>query len=165
MSPRTRLRVIAAAAALLAGLAMLTGCGDDGRTVSSGKGSKVKVDDDKATVETTEGTWVRSDGAALPDGFPVGDLPLVDATLVSGTKGAEGGPIAWSVVMQSARSVDGLAAEVKKDYASWKSAEGTGTALGDVSILHFASAKYEVGVTIARTGSNVTVTYVVKDVG
>jgi len=164
MSPRTRHRVTAGAAALLAGLAMLTGCGDEGKTASSGSGSNVKVDDDQATVETTEGTWVRGDGE-LPDDFPARDIPLVDATLLSGAKGAAGGPVAWSVVMQSVRSVDDLAAEVKQDYASWKSTEGTGTSLGDVSILHFVNDTYEVGVTVARTGSNVTVTYVVKDAG
>jgi len=161
MSQRTRLRAVAGAVALLAGFATLSGCGDDGTTVSSGSGSKVTVDDDKVTVESSDGT--ATIGMGLPDGFPTDDIPLVDESVLSGTKGSAGGPYAWSVVMQSSRSVDALAAEVKQDYASWKSADGTGTSLGDVSILHFVNDTYEVGVTVARTGSNVTITYVVKD--
>ena len=163
MSQRTRLRVVAGAVAVLAGFTTLTACGDDGKTVSSTKGSKVMVDDDKVAVESSDGT--ATIGKGLPDGFPTKDIPLVDETVLTGTKGTAGGPFAWSVVMQSSRSVDDLAAEVKKDYASWKSAEGTGTSLGDVSILHFVNDTYEVGVTVARTGSNVTITYVVKDAG
>ncbi len=157
------LRALVGAVALLAGLATLAACGDDGPTVASGNGSKVKVDGDKLTVETTEGT--ATIGKDLPDGFPSADIPLVDETVLSGTQGAPGGPFAWSVVMQSSRSVDDLSAEVQKDYASWKSSDGTGTSLGDVSILHFTDHRYDVGVTIARTGSNVTITYVVKDAG
>jgi len=161
MSQRTRLRAIAGAVALLAGFMTLTGCGDDGKAASSGTGSKVKVDDDNVAVESSGGT--ATIGKGLPDGFPSADIPLVDESVLSGTKGGAGGAYAWSVVMQSSRSVDALAAEVKKDYASWKSADGTGASLGDVSILHFVNHTYEVGVTIARTGSNVTITYIVKD--
>jgi hypothetical protein len=163
MSRRTRVRVIAGAAVLLTGLTALTACGDDGTTVASDNGSTVKVDKDKITVESSAGTATM--GKDLPEGFPTADVPLLDETVVSATKGTAGGPFAWSVVMQSSRSVDDLSAEVRKDYAAWKSDKGTGTSLGDVSILHFVDSAYEVGVTIARTGSNVTITYVVKDAG
>jgi hypothetical protein len=163
MSRHTRVRVVAGSAALLAGLGALTACGDDGTTVAAGDGGTVKVDKDKLTVESSEGT--ATIGKDLPDGFPIDDIPLVDESVVAGTKGTAGGPFAWSVVMQSSRSVDDLSAEVQKDYASWKSDKGTGTSLGDVSILHFVDSAYEVGVTIARTGGNVTITYVVKDAG
>lgn len=155
--------MFAGAVVLLAGLATLSACGDAGTTVGSDNGSTVKVDKDNITVETSEGA--ATIGKDLPDGFPTGAIPLVHETVVSGTKGTAGGPFAWSVVMQSLRSVDDLAAEVQKDFASWKSDKGTGTSLGDVSILHFVDSAYEVGVTIARTGSNVTITYVVKDAG
>ncbi|HEX7716171.1 MAG TPA: hypothetical protein VF416_02705 [Marmoricola sp.] len=160
MSQRTRLRVIAGAAVLAAGLVSLSACGDDG-TVASGDGTKVKVDGDKVTVETTDGT--ATVGQGLPDGFPTDDVPLVDEKVVTGTQGSAGGPFAWSVVMQSSRSVDDLAAEVKKDYASWNSQDGPASALDDLSIQRFTNDKYEVGVTIARTGDSVTITYVVKN--
>lgn len=163
MSQPTRLRAAAGAIALAAALVSLAGCGDD-KTVVSGDGGKVKVDGDKITVETSEGSAVIGQG--LPEDFPSDDVPLVDEKVVAGTKGTAGGPYAWSVVMQSDRSVDDLASEVKDDYASWTSDDGAGADLGaDLSILHFTDDTYDVGVTIARTGGNVTITYLVKNAG
>lgn len=164
MSHSTRLRSVAGATVLLAGLvagvSTLAACGNEGTTLSS-KDGKVKVDKDKVTVETSEGT--ATIGKGLPDGFPTDDVPLLDEDVVSGVKGTAGGPFAWSVIMQTSRSVEDVSAEIKKDFADAGYTEGQGSAMGDVSILQFTSDKYEVGVTAAHTSGQVTISYVVKD--
>jgi hypothetical protein len=162
MSHVIRLRSLAGAVVLVAGLSLVAGCGDGGATVST-KDGKVKVDGDKVTVETSEGT--ATIGKGLPDGFPKDDVPLLDEDVVSGVKGTPCGQFAWSVIMQTSRSVEDVAAEVKKDFTAAGYTEGQGTAMGDVSVLQFTGDKYDVSVTAARTGGQVTVSYVVKDAG
>jgi hypothetical protein len=160
MNHSTRFRSLAGAVALLAGLSTVAACGDGGTTVST-KDGKVKVDGDKVTVETSEGT--ATIGKGLPDGFPTDDVPLIDEDVLSGVKGTPGGQFAWSVIMQTSRSVEDVAAEVKKDFTDAGYTQGQGTEMGDVSVLQFTSDKYDVGVTVARTSDKVTVSYVVKD--
>jgi hypothetical protein len=160
MSHSTRFRSVVGAVVLLAGLTTVSACGDGGTTVTS-KDGKVKVDDDKVTVETSEGT--ATIGKGLPDGFPKDDVPLLDEDVVSGVKGTPGGPFAWSVVMQTSRSVEDVTAEVKKDFADAGYTQGQGTVMGDVSVLQFTSDTYDVGVTAARTSDKVTISYVVKN--
>lgn len=162
MSHSTRLRSLAGGVVLLAGLSTVAACGDNGTTVST-KDGKVKVEGDKVTVKTSEGT--ATIGKGLPDGFPKDDVPLLDEDVLSGVKGTQGGPFAWSVVMQTSRSVEDVTAEVKKDFTDAGYTEGQGTAMGDVSVLQFTSDKYDVGVTAARTSESVTISYVVKAAG
>jgi hypothetical protein len=163
MRHSTRLRSLAGALVLLAGLSTVAACGDSGGTTVSTKDGKVKVDHDKITVETSEGT--ATIGKGLPEGFPKDDVPLLDEDVLSGVRGTSGGPFAWSVVMKTSRSVEDVTAEVKKDFADAGYTEGQGTAMGDVAVLQFTSAKYDVGVTAARTSGEVTISYVVKDAG
>lgn len=158
-----RLRALAGTFALVAGLGTLAACGDGGGTTVTSKDGKVKVDGDKVTVETSEGTTTVGQG--LPEGFPQDRVPLVDEKIVNGVKGSAGGPFAWSVVMTSKRSVEDLSAEVKKDYAAAGYKTDQSTEMGDVSIHQFSNATYQVGVTIARTGDGITITYLVKDQG
>ena len=153
------LRALLGVTALVCGLSGVAACGDSTASTESATGATVEPD--AATDAPTSAAAV--DSKDLPEGFPSGDVPLLDETVLNATQGKAGGPFAWSVVMQSSRSVEDLSEEVQKDYASWRTNKGTGTSLGDVSILHFADARYDVGVTIARTGGNVTITYVVKD--
>jgi hypothetical protein len=162
MSHSNRLRFLAGALVLLAGLSTVAACGDDGKTVST-KDGKVKVDGDKVTVETSEGT--ATIGKGLPDGFPTDDVPLLDEDVISGVKGTPGGQFAWSVIMETSRSVEDVTAEVKKDFADAGYTPGQGTEMGDVAVMQFTSDKYDVGVTAARTSDKVTVSYVVKDAG
>jgi hypothetical protein len=161
MSRSIRLRVLAGTFVLLAGLGPLAGCGDDGGTTVSTKDGKVKVDQDKVTVETSEGT--ATIGNDLPEGFPKDDVPLVDQKVVSGVKGSAGGPFAWSVVMTSTKAVEALTTEVTKGFGDAGYSTGQSTDLGDVSIRQFTNDRYDVGVTIARTGDGVTITYLVKN--
>jgi hypothetical protein len=158
-----RVRTLAGTFALLAGLSTVAGCGDDGKTVVTKDGDKVSVDADKGevTVESDEGTFTAGQG--LPDGFPKDDVPLLDENVVSGVKGTPDGQFAWSVVMQTSRAIDDVTAEVQKDFAAAGYTAGQSTVMGDVSILQFTDDDYEVGVTAARTGEGVMVTYVVKD--
>lgn len=153
-----RTRALAAAFVLVASAGSLTACGDS--TSVTTKDTKVKVDKNKVTVQTSEGT--ATIGQGLPDGFPKGDVPLLGEKVVNGVKGADGGPFLWSVVMTSARPVDDLSKQVTHDFGAAGYTAARANELGDVSIHEFTNATYDVGVTIARTGDGVTITYLVK---
>jgi hypothetical protein len=161
MTHSTRLRALAASVVLVAGLGTLGACGDGGGTTVTGKDGKVKVDGDKVTVETSEGT--ATVGQGLPADFPEDQVPLVDEKVVTAVKGAPGGSVAWSVAMTSSRSIDDLSAEVEKDYAGAGYKPEQSTVMGDVSIHRFTNGTYDVSVTIARTGDGITITYLVKN--
>jgi hypothetical protein len=152
MTHANRTRV--AAVLLVAGLTAVAGCG------SADKPSVTKSDGG-VTAHTTGGAVTA--GEKLPVGFPTADVPVLDEKVLSGVKGGAGGNFAWSVVQQTSRAVEDVTAEVKKDYAAAGYTTRQADVMGDVSILHFAGAKYDVRVTAARTGSSVTVTYLVKD--
>lgn len=163
MTHSTRLRALAGTFVLVAGLGTLVACGDGGGTTVTTKDGKVTVDQDKVTVKTSEGT--ATVGQGLPEGFPEDDVPLLDEKVVSGVKGSDGGPFAWSVVMTSEKSVEELSAQVTKDYADAGYRADESTEMGDVSIHQFSNDTYDVGVTIARTGEGITITYLVKNKG
>jgi hypothetical protein len=163
MTDSTRIRAFVGAIVLVPALAGagagLTGCGTEARSAA---GDKVSVSTDKGetSVPTDQGTVAA--GKELPDGFPKDAIPLIDATVVTGTTGAPGGQYAWSVVMRSPRAIDDITAEVKKDFATAGYRTTQAHEMGDVTILRFADASYRVGVTVTRTGGAVTVTYVVR---
>lgn len=165
MSQLIRLRALAGAVALLAGLTTVAGCGDDGTTVVTNDGDKVSVDADGGEVEVETGDGEVTAGQGLPDGFPEDDVPLLDEEVVTGAKGGAGAQFAWSVVMQTQRTVEDVAAEVKDDFADAGYDAGPATEAGDASVLQFENDTYEVGVTAARAGGSVTVTYVVRNAG
>ena len=171
MTHRTRRPTIAGPIALVLALAAgatgLAGCGSANGSGSGSAGEragdKVSVDTDKGevSVQTDQGTVTA--GKALPDGFPKDAVPLIQATVVTGTKGAPGSQYAWSVVMQTPRAIDDVAAEVRKDFTAAGYRTRQANVMGDVTILQFADSHYQVGVTITRTGGTVTVTYVVRN--
>jgi hypothetical protein len=161
MSPSMRSRAFAVVFVLVASVGSLSACGDGGGTSVSTKDGSVKVDKDKVTVQTSEGT--ATIGQGLPEGFPKKDIPLLDEKIVNGVKGSDGGPFAWSVVMTSSRNVTDLSKDVTKAFASAGYTAGRTNELGDVSIHQFTNDTYDVGVTIARTGDGVTITYLVKN--
>ena len=161
MTQSTRLRVLAGTAVLVAGLGTTSACGDGGGATSTGPGGTSTA----ARTPTVTPSATPTVGQGLPEGFPTGQVPLVHETVLNGVKGAPGGPFAWSVVMTSSRSVDDLSAQVVKDYAGAGYRSDRSAELGDVSIHQFSSAAYQVGVTIARTGDGITITYLVKDKG
>jgi hypothetical protein len=159
MSTSIRLRSLAGTAALVAGLFVLAACGDDEVSASS-KDATVKVDDDEITVKTSEGT--ATIGKDLPDGFPEGDVPLVDEEIVSAVANGQG---SWSVVMSSTRAIDDLSAEIVEDFADAGFTAAESNELGDVSIHQFSDDRYRVGVTVTRTADTVTITYLVESAG
>ena len=161
MTHSLRLRAVAGALALVAGLGTLAACGSDGGTTVSDKHGKVTADKDKVTVPSSEGTTTVGQG--IPEGFPTNKVPLLDEKVLNGVKGSDGGPFAWSVVMTSTRAVDDLSASVAKDFTDAGYQTAKATELGDVSIHRFTDDTYDVGVTIARTGDGVTITYLVKN--
>jgi hypothetical protein len=159
MTHAMRRRALAGTFALVAALGTVSACGDGG-------GTPVAGDDSTATTAGTPTTATSPSttvGQGLPEGFPEDEVPLLDEKVVNGVKGSDGGPFAWSVVMTSTRSVEDLSAEVVKDYAAAGYKSDESTELGDVSIHRFSSSSYQVGVTIARTGDGITITYLVKD--
>jgi len=161
MTHSLRLRAVVGAVALAAGLGTLAACGSSGGTTVSDKDTKVTVDKDKATVQTSEGT--ATVGQGIPDGFPQDKVPLLGEKVLNGVKGSDGGPFAWSVVMTSTRAITDLSADVTKDFTDAGYQTAQASELGDVSIHKFTDDTYEVGVTIARTGDGVTITYLVKN--
>lgn len=163
MSHPLRQRVIAGATVLAAGLSLLAGCGDDAKIVVNSDDGTVSVDDGKVTVETDEGT--ATVGQGLPEGFPEDEIPLLGEKVVTGVQGQPDGSFAWSVTMQSSRAVDDLEAEVKEDFADAGYTEAEAVTMGDASIMRFNNDTYEVGVTIARSGSSVGINYVVTEAG
>ena len=116
---------------------------------------------------STPGTSPGADAGAtvapgVPAGFPA-DVPLIDEPIVNAVKGEPGGRFAWSVVMQTKRSVEQVTADVKKDFEAAGYSVAQGSEMADLSVLNFKSDAYEVGVTAGRTTDSVTITYVVKD--
>jgi hypothetical protein len=162
------MRALAVSATLAAGLAVLAGCGDGSATTirTHADTSSAAADQPSASsdaVETEDGTVTA--GKAVPDGFPRDAVPLIDATVVTGARGVPGGHFAWSVVMQTPRPVGDVTGEVRKQFAAAGYTVGQANEMGDVTMLQFHSARYVVGVTAARTGDKVTVTYLVKNAG
>lgn len=145
--------------ALVAGLGSLTACGDGGTTTTRTDGTvKASPGDGSAkTVEVSPGAH-----PGLPEDFPK-DIPLIDEKVVNGVKGAEGGPFAWSLVMTSDRAVSDLSTEVLSRFSAAGYRVEQTHDLADVSIHQFSNATYDVGVTIARTGDGMTITYLVKN--
>jgi hypothetical protein len=165
MSHLTRVRALAGAVVLIAGLGTLTGCGDDGKTVVTKDDDSVSVDtdDESVTIDSDDGSVTAGQG--LPDGFPSDDVPLLDEKIASGAASDAGGQSGWTVIMQTSRAIDDLTAEVKEDFAAAGYTVGEAMEAGDVTALQFENDQYEVGVTAARTVGNVTVTYLVRKVG
>ncbi|RNL81401.1 hypothetical protein EFL95_03450 [Nocardioides marmorisolisilvae] len=153
------MRNLSAIALLVASLA-LTGCG--GKTVTTSDGSKVHVDGngDGATIKTDDGEITV--GKGLPDGFPKDDVPVVDGTIIGGSKGTDTGPYAWSVVVQSDGDASDVFGDAKSKLEGAGFTAGQNMDMGEVHTGQFTSAKYEVSVNAAKTGSTVTVTYLVR---
>lgn len=148
--------------ALVLGTATVAACGTNGDTSGVVATDRASVDPDTGDITVDTDAGQLTTGTDLPEGFPIKDVPLIDEQVVSGVRGGAVSSFGWSVVMQSSRSVDDLTDEVEKDYAGWDTNAGSGSSMGDLSVLNFEKGAYEVGVTVARSGSRVAITYVVK---
>jgi hypothetical protein len=172
MSHPNRARALAAALALMGCLGALAGCGDDAKTGSTA------ADEPAADVSTSTGSpsagseetgntdvphITASEG--LPEGFPSDDVPLLHEKVLTGSAGGPDGEFDWSVVLESSRAVSDVAANLRKDFADAGYTAGPGNEFGDLSVMQFKGAKYDVAVTAARSESHVIITYVVKDAG
>jgi hypothetical protein len=155
-------RGLAVIASLVLGLG-LTGCGSDDKSVTTPDGSKVTVDGDGDSVTIKSDDGETTIGKGLPDGFPSEDVPVIDAKIIGGAKGAAGGPYTWSVILQA----DGDATEVfdeissKLTTAGFTAGRGIGT--DKVHTGQFTGPKYDVSVNAAEGDSGVNVTYLVRD--
>lgn len=98
----------------------------------------------------------------LPAGFPVDDIPLIDAEVINGTVGEPGSPYAWSVVLQP----DGDIADLADDAAARLEAAGfTAGAKQEqenLQVRDYRNADYRVGFTATESSDGVIATYVVS---
>jgi hypothetical protein len=101
----------------------------------------------------------------LPTGFPTDEIPLLDATVVTGAAGEPGSRYAWSVVMQPDGDIRQIAREAGKKLEDAGYRRGPGTDLDSLQVERYANDKYQVGVTVVKTGDGNTVTYVVSNKG
>jgi hypothetical protein len=163
MTHSLRLRAVVGAFALASGLGTLAACGSQSGTTAGDSKPTVSGGASKTAVSSPSPSTAGAAGQALPDGFPTGKVPLLGEKVLNGVKGSDGGPFAWSVVMTSTRAIADLSADVTKDFTDAGYQTAQATELGDVSIHKFTDDTYDVGVTIARTGDGVTITYLVKN--
>jgi hypothetical protein len=162
MNHPNRVRAALGGLVLVAGLAMFAGCGSDEKTGVTSADAKASTHPSPATVSATPTDEDAIATQGLPEGFPSDDVPLLDEKVLTGSTGGPDGEFAWSVVLQSSRGVSDVSAEVRKDFRAAGYSAGPGNEVGDLSVMQFKSAKYEVGVTAARTEGNVVITYVVR---
>jgi hypothetical protein len=176
MTRPNRVRAVAGALVLVAGLGALAGCGDEesGAAADADRPS-VSSDGGSPAGSTGPGDSGEDTGAAgdtatpstgiegLPEGFPSQDVPLLPEKVLTGSAGGPDGEFAWSVVLQSSRSVGAVSADVRQEFSDAGYTAGPGNEVGDLSVMKFSGPKYEVGVTAARTEGNVVITYVVRD--
>jgi hypothetical protein len=161
MSHPHRARAVVAALVLVGGFGMLAGCGDDDK-IGSTTADKPSADV-SASASTDVPHITASEG--LPEGFPSDDVPLLHEKVLTGSAGGPDGEFDWSVVLESSRAVSDVAANLRKDFADAGYTAGPGNEFGDLSVMQFKGAKYDVAVTAARSESHVIITYVVKDAG
>lgn len=158
------LRAVVAGLVLVAGLGTLAACGSDDKTGSTaGDGASASGPPDATTTTAPSASTDVTPAEGLPDGFPTGDVPLLDEPVLTGSAGGPDGEFAWSVVQQSARAVSDVSADVRKAYAAAGYTAAPGNELGDLSVMQFKGTKYDVGVTAARTEGHVVITYVVRN--
>ncbi|RNL62070.1 hypothetical protein EFK50_09615 [Nocardioides marmoriginsengisoli] len=147
---------------VVAGLG-LAGCGDD-ETVTMPDGTKVSADSDgkSASIKTDEGTITV--GKGLPEGFPSDDVPVVDGKVIGGAKGTEGGPYAWSVILQAEGSAEDVFTQISEKLKNAGFSSDEGMQMGSVYTGSFKGEKYEVSVNAAKVADGISVTYLVRDV-
>lgn len=155
----SKIRLSAFAVLLTASLA-LTGCGSDEKKVTLPDGSNVKVEGDGKDVTITTDEGEITAGKGLPDGFP-SDIPLIDAKIVSGTKGT--GAFAYTVVMQSTGTPDEVMTAISDKLTGAGFKAGEGMDMTSVSTRPFTNDKYNVNVSAAQTGDGVVATYTVEN--
>lgn len=170
----TSIRPVALSAVLVAVLA-LTGCGgsDSSSTeqpVAAGSSSSVPsaAPDGSAPLPTPGISASRGpDGSSpvgrpLPDGFPVGEIPVAKGTVVDAATGEPGSPVAFSLLVSVAGGspsavMDRIAAQMKR--AGFSAAAGVGTSRTATST--FTSSTYDVGVNVIKADGGLTASYVV----
>ncbi|MFW7413713.1 hypothetical protein [Demequina sp. SO4-18] len=143
----TMLRILAPVAA--AGL-VLSGCGAaenlvEGameeaveRGIEGATGADVEAGEDGFSVKTEDGEFSVGGDGSLPEGFPEGDVPLVDGEIIQTAKVSDSGSDGYSVTMQ----VGGTIEEVHADALA--KLEGAGFAsAGEVDMGEMKSSTLE----------------------
>ena len=141
------LRILAPA---LAVTVALTGCGMadnlvEGaveeaveRGVEGATGADVEAGEDGFSVKTEDGEFTVGGDGSLPEGFPEGEVPLVDGEIIQTARVAESGSEGYSVAMQ----VSGTIEEVHADALA--KLEGAGfTSAGEVDMGEMKSTTLE----------------------
>ncbi len=166
-------RRLALLVALLLGAALVTGgCGADEiadqatekaleKQVEDATGDDVDIDidEEKVKVETSDGTFEAGVGD-LPDGYPAGDVPVVDGSVLVAVAAGDG---AFSVAVEYDGSADEAYAAAKQALtgAGLSESEAIDTLEGSNSGA-FEGNGYEVFVSVLDVGSKPRVNYIVS---
>lgn len=160
-------------AAVFAAALVLTGCGDSESSADSSPatapsssaepGAELSIQTAEPDVDdATESPDAGAGGRALPDGFPVAEIPIAAGTIIDGSRGDAGGPFAYTVLVQvpgtsPAAVMSGITGQLSR--TGFEVAPGPAT--DKASIATFTSATYDVGVNVVRAEGKTIVTYVV----
>lgn len=161
-------RIVAGLAGAALILTTTTACGGDEvaerateeaiEQLAESEGVEVDIDADggEVSIETDEGTITT--GQDLPEGFPVDDVPLIDAEVVSGL-GQAGAQEGWVVTMQSDASAEDAYADavaLLEDAGFAVEAELTATQGG------YTSDAWTVFLVADDSAGSTTITYAVS---
>ena len=160
---RMRVAAVVAGAVLALGI---TGCGGsegaDGSSPSADATDRVSISTPTAipTVTVSPPGKVKVT-AGLPAGFPAA-VPLYDARIIAGAPGEPGAPFDWSVVLQPTGDPAAIADAAAKLLENAGFTAGNGIAQPRLQVLQYSDSAYVVGVTVAKTGDGITMTYTVS---
>lgn len=163
-------RPAASLAPLLAVVALVAGgCGEAADQVSektverqledaTGDDVDVDVDGDSVKVETSDGT-VEAGTGQLPQGYPEGQVPVVDGEIVLGiAAGADG----FSVAVNYDGSVDDAWAAARDALTSAGMSEEEGAPVAGEAGGAFTGNGYNAFVTVADSSGDTLVSYIVS---
>ena len=167
MARRLGIRGAALTAAALLALS-LTGCGADDvaeriaeRVAQQEADGRVDVDvdgdvdDEEVTVTTDEGSFASS--SELPQGFPSGDVPLIDGEVTLGMDAAGQG---YTVVIETDTTADNGLSRIANDLTQAGFSKRNDASIAD--ILVFESSQWTVSVSAADGAQGTLFSYLVS---
>lgn len=137
----TSLRILAPAVAATLALA---GCGVADNlvegaveeAVESGiegaSGADLEMDDDGFSVKTEDGEFTVGGDGSLPDGFPEGEVPLVDGEIVQTARVSDESSDGFSVAIQAEGTIDDVHADALAQLEGAGFTVGTDSDLGEM---------------------------------
>ncbi|MFW2513075.1 hypothetical protein ACNI3K_04795 [Demequina sp. SO4-13] len=106
--------------------------------VEGATGADVEGSEDGFSVKTDEGEFTVGGDGSLPEGFPEGDVPLVDGEIIQTAKVSDGGSDGYAVTMQVGGTIEDVHADALAKL------EGAGfTSAGEVDMDEMKSSTLE----------------------